>query len=61
MYHAVVTVQNQCKHLKSVPVSANFYGEYQSNQEAKQNVFGIQMYNRPLMHPTVSNKEGPNE
>ena len=38
MYHAIVIVQNRCKHLKSVRVSANFYGEYQSNQEAKQNM-----------------------
>ena len=38
MYQAIVIVQNQCKHLKSVHVSANFYGEYQSNQEAKQNM-----------------------
>ena len=37
MYHAIVIVQSQCKHLKSVRVSANFYGEYQSNQGAKQN------------------------
>ena len=27
--------KDQCKHLKSVHVSADFYGEYQSNQEAK--------------------------
>ena len=35
MYHAIMIVQNQC-------VSANFHGEYQSNQEAEQKiVFGI--------------------
>ena len=38
MYHAIMIVQNQCKHLKLVHVSANFYGEYQSNQEEKQNM-----------------------
>ena len=27
--------KDQCKHLKSVHVSADFYGKYQSNQEAK--------------------------
>ena len=40
MYHAIVIVQNQCKHLKSVHVSANFYGEYQPRGKAK-HVFGI--------------------
>ena len=31
-------MQDQCKLLKSVRVSADFYGEYQSDEEAKHNM-----------------------
>ena len=31
-------MQDQCKHLNPVPVSTDFYGEYQSDQEAKYNM-----------------------
>ena len=31
-------MQDQCKHLKPVRVSTDFYGEYQSDQEAKYNM-----------------------